>query len=107
MAFDLELECAKARERIHRSIGQRWRHAKAETKRLADAARAEIGLPTHERKSASFKARNDMLDALQVRPTYIGLWVGPDPNEICVSGDQYVRAPALQWPRRFDAANAK
>lgn len=45
MAFDLELECAKARERVHRSIGQRWRHAKAETKRLADAARAEIERP--------------------------------------------------------------
>lgn len=43
MAFDLELECKRARERIHRSIGQRWRYARAETKRMADEARAAIG----------------------------------------------------------------
>lgn len=43
--FDLEAECAKARQRINRGIGQRVRWAKAEIRRMADAARAEILTP--------------------------------------------------------------
>lgn len=58
MAFDLDAECAKARERIHRSIGQRWRYAKAETKRMADAARAQIGLPIYVRRAVGWQPVN-------------------------------------------------
>lgn len=43
--FDVDAEVAKAKEKVNRGIGQRVRHAKAETKRLADAARSEINTP--------------------------------------------------------------
>lgn len=73
MAFDLELECKRARERIHRSIGQRWRYARAETKRMADEARALIGVPTYERKPATMRLGGHYITT----PVVMGLHTGP------------------------------